>query len=198
MFSGIIEATAQVKQIIYEGSNAHFLLHTPLAAELKVDQSIAHDGVCLTVTNCTEDSYQVTAVKETLAVTSLKTWQPGQLINLERSIQLSTRLDGHLLQGHVDAVGTCTRIEDQSGSWDFYFHFDPRWAANLVHKGSIAVNGVSLTVIDPGVNEFHVTIIPYTFVHTNFQHLLVGSLVNLEFDILGKYFLRHLSLTATS
>lgn len=194
MFSGIIEATAILEELVVEGTNHHFKLHTPLAAELQVDQSVAHDGVCLTVTRCSAHQYWVTAVKETLAVTSLSGWQPGQVINLERSIQLSTRLDGHILQGHVDTLGHCTRIVDQDGSWDFYFRFDRPWAAHLVHKGSVAINGVSLTVIDPGEDTFHVTIIPYTYTHTNFIHIDVGTAVNLEFDILGKYFLRHLAL----
>lgn len=194
MFSGIVEATAILEEIVMEGTNHHFQLQTPLAAELKVDQSVAHDGVCLTVTRCSAHHYWVTAVKETLAVTSLQQWKSGQVINLERSIQLSTRLDGHLLQGHVDTLGHCTRIVDQDGSWDFYFRFDRLWAANLVHKGSVAINGVSLTVIDPGEDTFHVTIIPYTYTHTNFNTIEVGTAVNLEFDILGKYFLRHLAL----
>lgn len=194
MFSGIVEATAILEEIVMEGTNHHFQLQTPLAAELKVDQSVAHDGVCLTVTRCSAHHYWVTAVKETLAVTSLQQWKSGQVINLERSIQLSTRLDGHLLQGHVDTLGHCTRIVDQDGSWDFYFRFDRPWAANLVHKGSVAINGVSLTVIDPGEDTFHVTIIPYTYTHTNFNTIEVGTAVNLEFDILGKYFLRHLAL----
>lgn len=198
MFSGIIESTAILQTITQEGSNRHFHLLTPLAAELKIDQSVAHDGVCLTVTNCSAQTYTVTAVKETLEVTTLGHWQPGQSINLERSIQLSTRLDGHILQGHVDTVGQCMRIVDQNGSWDFYFRFPPQWAPYLVHKGSVAINGVSLTVIDPGTQDFHVTIIPYTFAHTNFQNLHVGSTVNLEFDILGKYFLRHLALNSRS
>ena len=194
MFSGIVEATAILEEIVTEGTNHHFQLQTPLAAELKVDQSVAHDGVCLTVTRCSAHHYWVTAVKETLAVTSLQQWKSGQVINLERSIQLSTRLDGHLLQGHVDTLGHCTRIVDQDGSWDFYFRFDRLWAANLVHKGSVAINGVSLTVIDPGEDTFHVTIIPYTYTHTNFNKIGIGTAVNLEFDILGKYFLRHLAL----
>lgn len=194
MFSGIVEATAILEEIVMEGTNHHFQLQTPLAAELKVDQSVAHDGVCLTVTRCSAHHYWVTAVKETLAVTSLQQWKSGQVINLERSIQLSTRLDGHLLQGHVDTLGHCTRIVDQDGSWDFYFRFDRLWAANLVHKGSVAINGVSLTVIDPGEDTFHVTIIPYTYTHTNFNKIGIGTAVNLEFDILGKYFLRHLAL----
>lgn len=185
MFTGIIEETGVVKDIRKEGENVHFTLSSPFTHELKIDQSVAHNGVCLTVVENRGDEYVVTAIKETLDKTNLGEWQVGTKVNLERCMTMGGRLDGHIVQGHVDTTAQCIDIEDQDGSWKFTFRYDSDDVT--VEKGSITVNGTSLTVVDSGQKSFSVCIIPYTFEHTNFHQLKVGDKVNLEFDIIGKY-----------
>ena len=190
MFTGIIEALATITDIVHEGSNIHFIIDNPLAGELKVDQSVAHNGVCLTVTEINGSKYKVTAVAETLAKTNLGAWQPGDNINIERALLLGDRLDGHFVQGHVDTTATCIEKQALEGSHLFRFRFPAEFAALVIEKGSICINGVSLTIFNIGKDEFTVTIIPYTYEHTNFHTLEKGSKVNVEFDVLGKYLLR--------
>lgn len=185
MFTGIIEQLGVVKSIQKESENIHFTLKAPFTSELKIDQSVAHNGCCLTVVEISGNEYVVTAIQETLNKTNLGSWKVGTKVNLERCMQMNGRLDGHIVQGHVDTTGTCVSIEDQNGSWKYTFRYE---SADLtVEKGSITINGTSLTVVDSKTNEFSVCIIPYTYEHTNFHTLEVGSTVNLEFDIIGKY-----------
>jgi riboflavin synthase len=193
MFTGIIESLGKVKKVEIDRSNVHFTIESPISGELKIDQSISHDGVCLTVVACDLQQHRVTAVEETLRRTNLGGWETGKLVNLERCMKLDARLDGHLVQGHVDDTAECIGIEDRAGSWFFTFRYRPTAEHLLVDKGSVCVNGTSLTVVAPTAAEFSVAIIPYTFEHTNFQDLRVGDLVNLEFDIIGKYIARHLA-----
>ena len=190
MFTGIIEGLANITEVIPEGSNVHFVMDSPIAQELTADQSIAHNGVCLTVVQVQPPTYRVTAVAETLAKTNLGTWKTGDKINIERALKLGDRLDGHFVQGHVDTTAECLEGRALEGSWLFRFRFPKEFAALVIEKGSISINGVSLTVFNVGRDEFTVTIIPYTFEHTNFQTLKEGDRVNIEFDALGKYFLR--------
>jgi riboflavin synthase len=190
MFTGIIEAIGQIKELNADKKNKSFWIYSSLAPELKIDQSIAHDGVCLTIDDIREDLYKVTAVNETLQKTRLNKWQEGYYINLERSLLSTSRLDGHLVQGHTDTTGVCKRIKDKSGSWELEFSFPKKFAALIIEKGSITVNGVSLTCFNVKKDSFRVAIIPYTFSHTNFQYLKEKEFVNLEFDLLGKYILR--------
>lgn len=185
MFTGIIEQMGEVISIEKEQGNIHFRIDAPFTAELKVDQSVAHNGVCLTVVSISERSYVVTAIQETLDKTNLGSWKNGTKVNLERCMPMNGRLDGHIVQGHVDTTAVCTAIEDQSGSWKFTFAYQTNQVT--VEKGSITINGVSLTVVDSADHSFSVCIIPYTFEHTNFHQLAVGDEVNLEFDIIGKY-----------
>lgn len=190
MFTGIIETLGEVKAIEKEGSNYIFTIQSAFTSELKVDQSVAHNGACLTVTEISGDLYKVTAIDETLQKTNLGNWQVGSLVNLERSMIMNARLDGHIVQGHVDKVGTCVQREEKDGSWIFTFEYPKNEDASYqvtVEKGSICVNGVSLTVFDSQENGFSVAIIPYTFEHTNFKTLKPNDQVNLEFDIIGKY-----------
>jgi riboflavin synthase len=190
MFTGIIESLATVTGINIEGTNKTFTLQNELSADFKIDQSIAHDGVCLTVTgiDLSANSYQVTAIEETLLKSNLSGWAIGKKINIERSMMMNGRLDGHIVQGHTDQTGICTTIDEKEGSWYFRFEYDPTIDKNItVEKGSITINGVSLTVVDSLKNGFSVAIIPYTYQHTNFHQLKVGAKVNLEFDIIGKY-----------
>lgn len=194
MFTGIVECTATISDIVHDGSNIHFTLDSPITAELKVDQSVAHNGVCLTVTQINGNTYRVTAVAETLAKTNLRDWKKGDRINLERSLHIGDRLDGHFVQGHVDTVATCIEKQTLEGSWLFRFRFPAQFAALIIEKGSICINGVSLTVFNVGREEFTVTIIPYTYNHTNFNEINAGSIVNVEFDVLGKYFERRTQL----
>ncbi len=196
MFTGIIESTARVAAIAHEGSNINFTVECTLTTELKVDQSVAHNGVCLTVVRIDGNRYVVTAVAETLAKTNLANWQVGDLVNIERSLRLGDRLDGHFVQGHVDATATCIAKETLDGSWLFRFRFPAQYASLIIEKGSICINGVSLTVFNTGRDECTVTIIPYTYTHTNFGQLEAGSVVNIEFDVLGKYLLRMQELNA--
>ena len=193
MFTGIIERTAKVAEIIREGSNFHFWLESPIAAELKIDQSMAHDGVCLTVVRIEADRqrYMVTAMEETMQRSNLRTWEVGTEVNLERSMPMDGRFDGHIVQGHVDQTARCTAKEDAGGSWYFTFAYEPQGGGLCtVEKGSVAVNGVSLTVCDSEKDSFRVAIIPYTFEHPNFSDIKVGTRVNIEFDIIGKYIAR--------
>ncbi|HHB78660.1 MAG TPA: riboflavin synthase, partial [Saprospiraceae bacterium] len=177
MFTGIIESLAEIKEIQKEGSNYHFRVQSPISKELKVDQSLAHDGVCLTVTQKDDQSHWVTAIAETLQLTSLSEWQPGKLVNLERAMVANGRLDGHFVQGHVDSVGICRDVLDVDGSAYYTFEFDEKFSHLIVPKGSITVNGVSLTVVEPTQNRFKVAIIPFTVEHTNFQQIQVGTKV---------------------
>lgn len=194
MFAGIIEATGTINTLTEEGTNLHIEVSTPLSRELHIDQSVAHNGVCLTVVALSEDKYTVTAVKETLDKSNLSFLKVGDTINLERCILPESRIDGHYVQGHVDAIGKCLNVREVGGSWMYRFSFPKDFAHLIVNKGSIAINGVSLTVIDPGIDSFEVTIIPYTFEHTNFSDIKKGDMVNLEFDILGKYVARSMEV----
>lgn len=190
MFTGIIETAATIAQIEKDNDNINITLTCPIVPELKIDQSLSHDGVCLTVVALTPDSYTVTAIKETLEKTNLGNWAVGSEVNLERAMKLGDRLDGHIVQGHVDQVGTCVSVEDASGSWYFTFQYDAGPSNITIEKGSITVNGVSLTVVNSKANEFSVAIIPYTYEHTNFKNIKAGTVVNLEFDVVGKYVAR--------
>jgi riboflavin synthase len=185
MFTGIIEQVGVVIAIKKEGENVHFTVKSPFTSELKIDQSVAHNGCCLTVVAIDSSDYQVTAIHETLEKTNLGSWKVGTKINLERCMQMNGRLDGHIVQGHVDTTAKCVLIEDQNGSWKYTFRYK---SPNVtVEKGSITVNGTSLTVVDSKTQEFSVCIIPYTYEFTNFHQLEIGDTVNLEFDIIGKY-----------
>jgi riboflavin synthase len=187
MFTGIIEVIGQIKELTRDGENLHITVLSSLAQELKIDQSVAHNGVCLTVVKLNPDGYTVTAVKETLDKSNLKTLAIGEAVNLERAMKLGDRLDGHIVQGHVDEIGVCTGIENMDGSWIYSFQYSDSGGNVTVEKGSITVNGVSLTVVNSKKNEFSVAIIPYTYEHTNFNKIRLGTKVNLEFDIIGKY-----------
>ena len=191
MFSGIVETTARVVALDSDGANLHITLACDFAHELTIDQSVAHNGVCLTVVSLGEDSYTVTAIRETLDRSNLGLLQVGDRVNVERSMRPDALLDGHIVQGHVDQTATCVAREDADGSWYYTFRYEPRGGGmTTVEKGSVAVNGVSLTVCDPTPDSFRVAIIPYTYEHTNFHAIEVGSVVNLEFDIVGKYIAR--------
>ena len=192
MFTGIIQPLGIVKQIENEGSNRHFTVSCSFADELKIDQSVAHNGVCLTVVNINHENktYKVTAVDETLRKTNLSSLVEGNEVNLERGMLLNTRLDGHIVQGHVDGTAVCTSITDENGSWKFIFENDGSARNLIVEKGSVTVNGVSLTVVDAGDYMFSVAIIPFTMQHTTFKNLKRGQTVNVEFDIIGKYVAR--------
>ncbi len=190
MFSGIVESTGVVKKIQQLNSNIQFTIECPFTHELKIDQSIAHNGVCLTVVAIDNNEYAVTAIDETLQRTNLGGWQIGTRVNLERCLKVGDRLDGHIVQGHVDTTATCERVQDLNGSWKYSFNYSPTHVLVTVAKGSICINGVSLTVVDSSANSFSVCIIPYTYEHTNFKDLKAGDLVNLEFDIVGKYIAR--------
>jgi riboflavin synthase len=190
MFTGIIEATGIIASITAKGSNKTFRIASALAAQLKVDQSLSHDGVCLTVEEATGDSYQVTAIAETLEKSNLSSWKEGGSVNLERCMKINGRLDGHIVQGHVDTTALCILREDQDGSWLFRFSYPDAFRQLVIEKGSIAVNGVSLTCFDVKGHEFSVAIIPYTFDHTNIGRVQKGATVNIEFDMIGKYVAR--------
>jgi riboflavin synthase len=194
MFTGIIETLGKVVGIDAEGSNLHLRIETPLANELKIDQSVAHNGVCLTVVEKTSQQYTVTAIAETLEKTSLNHFKVGQLINLERAMILGSRLDGHIVQGHVDQTGVCSGLKEEDGSWVFTFTYDPDKSNVTIEKGSITIDGTSLTVVNSEKNSFSVAIIPYTYAHTCFQQYEIGTVVNLEFDVIGKYVKRLLEV----
>ena len=194
MFTGIIETLGKVVGIDAEGSNLHLRIETPLANELKIDQSVAHNGVCLTVVEKTSQQYTVTAIAETLEKTSLNHFKVGQLINLERAMILGSRLDGHIVQGHVDQTGVCSGLKEEYGSWVFTFTYDPDKINVTIEKGSITIDGTSLTVVNSEKNSFSVAIIPYTYAHTCFQQYKIGTVVNFEFDGIGKYVKRLLEV----
>lgn len=194
MFTGIIETLAEVVSTRKEGSNLVITIQTPLAAELKIDQSVSHNGVCLTVTSIQGDTYETVAVDETLQKTNLGQLTPTQFVNLERAMVFNGRIDGHLVQGHVDSVGECLSCQEQDGSWLYRFRYPSEFAALIVEKGSICLNGISLTVFNVTNDEFSVAIIPYTYEFTNVSKIKAGSLVNLEFDILGKYVARQMAV----
>ena len=193
MFTGIIERLGKIKAITQENSNYHFTISSGIENELYIDQSIAHNGVCLTVVEINDESYVVTAIKETMIKTNLGDLSIGNEVNLERAaVSGQTRMDGHMVQGHVDGVANCTKITDENGSWYFTFQLNEENRSLVVNKGSVCINGTSLTVVDPTKKEFSVAIIPYTYQHTNFKDIKVGDKVNLEFDIIGKYVQRYL------
>lgn len=194
MFTGIIESIGKISKITAKGTNLSFKIESPLAPELKVDQSLAHNGTCLTVEDIKGHTYIVTAIDETLKKTNLGKLKEGDLVNLERAMTLNSRLDGHIVQGHVDQTGIVKKVADQDGSWLFQFSYDPAPGHLTIEKGSICINGVSLTCFDSKEDSFSVAIIPYTYEHTNFKLLKVGDVVNLEFDVLGKYVKRLLKL----
>ena len=189
MFTGIVEKMGKIERIDREQSNIHFTVETPLAKELKIDQSMAHDGVCLTVVKVDQakNQYVVTAIQETLDKTCLMEWKVGYEVNLERSMSMGERLDGHIVQGHVDQTATCVSVEETDGSWKYTFKYDTSLNNITVEKGSVSVNGTSLTVVDSKPNQFSVAIIPYTYENTNFHNFKPGTVVNIEFDVFGKY-----------
>jgi len=196
MFTGIVEAMGKIIQIDKDKGNIHFIIETPIAKELKIDQSMAHDGVCLTIVHVDSEKsrYMVTAVQETLNRSNMKFLNPGDKVNLERCMKIDGRLDGHIVQGHVDQTAKCIAVEETDGSWKYIFEYDPSIGNITVEKGSVSVNGVSLTIVDSGKNYFSVAIIPYTYHNTNFQFFKPGTVVNLEFDIIGKYVAKLLQL----
>ncbi len=186
MFTGIIENLSEIKQIKKEGDNLSISLFSKITNELKIDQSLSHNGVCLTVVDINDTVYTVTAIKETILKSSIKDWRIGDIINIERAMKLGDRLDGHMVQGHVDQTAKCTKISEENGSWYFYFEYQK--SNNLtIEKGSISINGVSLTIVESMNNGFSVAIIPYTYNNTNFKNIKIGDLVNIEFDMIGKY-----------
>lgn len=197
MFTGIIESTGLVYNITESGTNRTFIIESELAKELKVDQSLAHNGVCLTVEWVQENRYQVTAVQETLDKTTLGTWEKNHILNLERCVKLNGRIDGHLVQGHVDTTGICLSKTDLNGSWEFRFSFPDQFSSLLIEKGSISLDGISLTIFNLHKSAFSVAVIPYTFTHTNLRYLKEGDPVNLEFDMIGKYVRRHFQLSGS-
>lgn len=190
MFTGIIETIGEIAELKWETKNLHITVKSDLAPELKIDQSVAHNGVCLTVVALDDKNYTVTAIQETLDKTNLSELEVGDVVNLERAMQLGARLDGHLVQGHVDQKGVCTHIAEMDGSWIFSFSYDESLGNITIEKGSITINGVSLTVVNSEKSAFSVAIIPYTYEHTNFKDLKIGSTINLEFDVVGKYLKR--------
>jgi riboflavin synthase len=190
MFTGIIETLGKVSELRHEQGNLHITVVSAIAAELKIDQSVAHNGVCLTVIALADGKHTVTAIEETLNKTNIGYLKTGDLVNLERCMQMNARLDGHIVQGHVDQTATCTAFTQLDGSWEYTFEYDPAIGNITVEKGSICINGISLTVVNSYASSFSVAIIPYTFEHTNLQQVRVGSVVNLEFDIIGKYVAR--------
>ena len=187
MFTGIIETLGEIREIRKENDNLHVTVASSITAELKIDQSVSHNGVCLTVVAIDNDQYTVTAIRETIVKTNLANWKAGDAVNLERAMKLGDRLDGHIVQGHIDQTGTCMRIENANGSWYYTFEYDAGLNNLTIEKGSITVNGVSLTVVNSQKNEFSVAIIPFTYAHTNFKNFIVGTKINLEFDVIGKY-----------
>jgi riboflavin synthase len=198
MFTGIIENLGVVESLEREATNLHLTIQSRLASELKIDQSVSHNGVCLTVVKRNASSYTVTAIKETLDKTNLNNLTEGAIVNLERGLKLGDRLDGHMVQGHIDQIGICVGVQSQNGSWTYTFEYEPSLGNITIEKGSVTVNGVSLTVVNSKNTGFSVAIIPYTYEHTNFKHFKIGSVVNLEFDVIGKYVSRLHAKTTTS
>jgi len=191
MFTGIVEDNGVVLNLVANKGNLNITLSSKLVSEFKIDQSVSHNGICLTVVEIKNNTYTVTAIGETISKTNISSWKVGEEINLERAMKIGARLDGHMIQGHIDQVGECTKANETNGSWEYVFKYDA--SLNItVEKGSIAVNGVSLTVVESDENSFSVAIIPYTYSNTNFKNFTVGSVVNLEFDILGKYLMKML------
>ena len=193
MFTGIIESLGKIDSVETHGTNKTFWVSSAISNELKVDQSIAHNGCCLTVEVLKDGLHRVTAIRETLEKTNLGQWKKGDLINLERCLIMNGRLDGHIVQGHVDATATCTHRKDLDGSWEFRFEFPKKFSHLVIEKGSISLNGISLTIFNVKKSRFDIAVIPYTYEHTNVQSIKVGDKVNLEFDMIGKYVNRHLS-----
>lgn len=187
MFTGIIETTGIIDKITHSGTNKTFWVRSSLSAELKVDQSVSHNGVCLTVEAINEGMHQLTAIEETLLKTNLGDWKEGYTVNIERCLQMNGRLDGHIVQGHVDTTGTCIAAAEKNGSWEYSFEMDKKFASLIIEKGSISLNGISLTIFNVREDGFTVAIIPYTYTHTNMQFLKAGDKVNIEFDMIGKY-----------
>ncbi|WP_432222477.1 riboflavin synthase [Flavobacterium sp. TMP13] len=187
MFTGIIETLGTISEIQKEKGNLHITIGSSITTELKIDQSVAHNGICLTVVAIKDSLYTVTAIEETIKKTNIGSWQQGDIVNLERAMKLGDRLDGHIVQGHVDQTGTCIAIEEANGSWNYTFEYDSTLSNLTIEKGSITVNGVSLTVVNSKESQFSVSIIPYTYEHTNFKDFKLGSVINLEFDVIGKY-----------
>lgn len=187
MFTGIIEQKGIIREIISSGSNKTFWIGSPISGEFSIDQSIAHSGVCLTVEEINKGEHRITAIEETLKKTNVDSWEKDTVVNLERCLQLNGRLDGHIVQGHVDTVATCTDLVKKNGSWEYTFRFDTSFAALVIEKGSITVNGISLTLFNALDDSFRVAIIPFTYEHTNMQYLKINDEVNIEFDMIGKY-----------
>ncbi len=198
MFTGIIECTGKVVAIVKNGTNLSFRIESALSGELKVDQSVSHNGVCLTVESLGENSHTVTAIEETLNKTELNNWLVGTEVNIERCMLMNGRLDGHIVQGHVDTTATCIERVEKAGSWEYRFQFPAAFAHLVIEKGSIAVNGTSLTCFNITNDSFQIAVIPYTYEHTNIHQVMVGTMVNIEFDILGKYVQRRLDVNRES
>lgn len=194
MFTGIIETLGTVTNMEQEGTNVHLTIQSSISNELKIDQSVAHNGICLTVVKIGGDTHTVTAIQETLDRTNLGQLEIGRTVNLERAMSAHARLDGHIVQGHVDGTGKCIEVKELDGSWTYTFEYQPSPEHLLVDKGSICINGVSLTVVNPQNNTFSVAIIPYTYEHTTFQDIKLGDIINLEFDIIGKYIGRYMQV----
>ena len=194
MFTGIIETLGTIKSVSADRTNETFWIKSSISSQLRIDESLSHDGVCLTIEDIKDDVHRVTAIRETLEKTNLQNWKKGDIINLERSMQMNGRIDGHIVQGHIDGTGKCISKKDFDGSVEYIFSFDEDKAPLIIEKGSICVNGVSLTAFNVTNNNFTVAIIPYTFEHTNFKNIKEGDIVNLEFDMLGKYVARMIQL----
>ncbi len=190
MFTGIIETLGIIQEIKKDKDNVHITIDSTITNELKIDQSVAHNGICMTVIAVHNSLYTVTAIGETIKKTNISHWEAGDAVNLERAMKLGDRLDGHIVQGHVDQIGNCISVKETNGSWFYTFEYDESLENITIEKGSITVNGVSLTVVDSRKNEFSVAIIPYTYEHTNFKTFTIGTKVNLEFDVIGKYVAR--------
>jgi riboflavin synthase len=196
MFTGIIEALGKIRSVEQQGTNTSCWIQSPISSDLKVDQSISHNGVCLTVEDVVADCHRVTAIEETIAKSNVGEWKPGDLINLERCMTMNSRLDGHIVQGHVDTTATCIERRDRNGSWEYRFEFPKKFSHLVIEKGSISLNGTSLTIFNVKKDRFDIAIIPYTYEHTNIQSVIPGSIVNLEFDMIGKYVARFLKTSS--
>jgi len=194
MFTGIIEKLGIITEVISDGSNKTFWVESPISDEFTIDQSVSHNGVCLTVEEISKGNHRVTAIDETLKKTDLSSWKKNTVVNIERCMQMNGRLDGHIVQGHVDTVANCTEIIEKNGSWEFSFKIDTKYANLIIEKGSICINGISLTLFDVLKNSFKVAIIPYTYEHTNMKNLKIKDEVNIEFDMIGKYVNRIMQL----
>ncbi len=192
MFTGIIESVGKLREILVKGGNISFWIESSISQDLKVDQSVSHSGACLTIEEVETGAHRVTAIEETLEKTTLASWQKGSLVNLERCLTLNSRLDGHMVQGHVDTTGTCIAVKEKDGSWELEFDFPKKFTPLIIDKGSVAINGISLTAFSVKKKSFRVAIIPYTYDHTNIHQIKEGDKVNLEFDMLGKYVLKNL------